>query len=263
MLALLPASLQVYSQLEALFQEASRLRETVVRLLRVEAGPAALEDQHGDWLQNFVDFMMAGTELAERLHKAHSEHAKIQVRRILCALWNKQLDERRYMTDDCHPDTKIDDLTSYVVHLAHEIESRQERIMHVRDLLWQGEQQVLSSVAGGGDADVQNEEQTSLLQMYLSTKGDDNSVGSTETGERLQFVDEGFGAVEELMELVAKEAQQFQGLPEELRLVTGPADLCVGQYHQVVRDIATCMIRDEAVRKAREEALAPSSPPHP
>ena len=34
-------------------------------------------------------------------------------------------------------------------------------------------------------------------------------------------------------------------LKEELRQVTGPADQCVGQYHEVVRDIAICMIRDE------------------
>jgi len=40
------------------------------------------------------------------------------------------------------------------------------------------------------------------------------------------------------------------GLQEKLRwTVPGPADLCIGQYRAVVRDIATCVIRDEVLMK--------------
>ena len=91
------ALMKVYSQVGALFQDARYLRRTLVRLLQLAAGPATLEEAPaaGAWLQHFVQFMVAGTELAEQLHKAHTQYGKILVRRILCALWNKQLDERR------------------------------------------------------------------------------------------------------------------------------------------------------------------------
>jgi len=66
-----------------------------------------------------------------------------------------------------------------------------------------------------------------------------------------------------LIENINQEAQHFKGLKEELRLVTGPADQCVGQYHEVVRDIAICMIREETnavmerkKREQEEQALA-------
>jgi hypothetical protein len=39
------------------------------------------------------------------------------------------------MTDECHPDAKIDDLTGYVIHLAGEIERRQKLMNDLREHL--------------------------------------------------------------------------------------------------------------------------------
>ena len=89
---LIPAACTVPPHNTSEYDEALSLR-----LLQLAAGPATLEEAPaaGAWLQHFVQFMVAGTELAEQLHKAHTQYGKILVRRILCALWNKQLDERR------------------------------------------------------------------------------------------------------------------------------------------------------------------------
>jgi len=243
----------VYSQLETLYGEAHSLRQTLVCLLRAEGGGGILEEQHTAWLQNLALFMTESFELAKRLHRAHTDHSKILVRRILCALWNKQVDERRYMDDDCHPERKIEDMTQQVTLLSREIENHQKKMMQLRTLLTQDMHKVSASVPEGANGVVKGEEMEpdTLLEMYISVNS-----GSMETGEQLQNVDTSFAEMQRLMTNIKEELQLFKGLQDELHIVTGPSDQCVGQYHEVVRDIAVCMIRDEMIKKAQDAELA-------
>ena len=220
------AQLKVYSQLETLYGEAHSLRQTLVCLLRAEGGGGILEEQHTAWLQNLALFMTESFELAKRLHRAHTDHSKILVRRILCALWNKQVDERRYMDDDCHPERKIEDMTQQVMLLSREIENHQKKMMQLRTLLTQDVHKVSASVPEGADGVVKGEEMEPdmLLEMYISVNS-----GSTETGEQLQNVDTSFVEMQRLMTNIKEELQLFKGLQDELHIVTGPSDQCVGQ----------------------------------
>ena len=92
-----------------------------------------------------------------------------------------------------------------------------------------------------------------LLSMFLAGATNSNNASKCEdTGQNLQKIDAKFEDMRRLIDNIHEESQNFKGLKEELRLVTGPADQCVGQYHDVVRDIAICMIREEMLNKAKE-----------
>ena len=249
------AQMKVYSQLDAAYGEALNLRKMLVRLLKSEGGVGLLAEQYSEWLQHLVYFMEETSELAERLHHAHTLHSRILVRRILCALWNKQLDERRYMDDECNPERKIEDLTRNVIDTSREVEMHQEKMMQLRAGLLKVAEQLSNSTSQSVDACMEEEaeQHMDLLHMYSDATGKAHDVGErAEVRQNLQKVDQKFAVMQRLIETVHHETQKFKGLQEELRAVTGPADQCVGQYHEVVRDIAICMIREEMLNKAKK-----------
>jgi serine/threonine protein kinase len=249
------AQVKIFSQLDALYREAFWLRSKLVCLLQSAGGGGVLEEQYGEWLQHLVYFMEESADLAEKTREAHTLHSRILVRRILCALWNKQHEERRYMDDDCRPEHKVEDTTHYVSQLARQIDVHQTKLMQLRDGLMQVAQQVSASAAQGGDAGMHPEEvaDMALLGMFLAGATNSNNASKcADTGQNLQKIDAKFEDMRRLIDNIHEEAQNFKGLKEELRLVTGPADQCVGQYHEVVRDIAICMIREEMLNKAKE-----------
>jgi len=249
------AQVKVFSQLDALYREGFWLRSKLVCLLQSAGGGGVLEEQYGEWLQHLVYFMEESADLAEKTREAHTLHSRILVRRILCALWNKQHEERRYMDDDCRPEHKVEDTTHYVSQLARQIDVHQTKLMQLRDGLMQVAQQVSASAAQGGDAGLHPEEvpDMALLSMFLAGATNSNNASKCEdTEQNLQKIDAKFEDMRRLIDNIHEESQNFKGLKEELRLVTGPADQCVGQYHEVVRDIAICMIREEMLNKAKE-----------
>ena len=249
------AQMKVFSQLDALYREAFWLRSTLVRLLQSESGAGVLEEQYGEWLQNLVYWMEESSDLAEKTREAHMMHSRILVRRILCALWNKQHEERRYMDDDCRPENKVEDTTRYVLDLSHQINEHHTKLMQLRTGLMRVAQQVSASAAQSGGAAMRAEDvpDMALFDMFsIRAPCSDDASRCTDTGQNLQKMDAKFEDMRRLMGTIHEEAQHFRGLKEELRQVTGPADQCVGQYHEVVRDIAICMIRDEMLNKAKE-----------
>jgi hypothetical protein len=170
------------------------------------------------------------------------------------------MDERRYMEDEMHPHRKIEDMTEHVKQYSQESEKHQKKMIHLRSVLMQNAQQVSASLPERSefslsDISIQKMAECELSEICIKKLHQTHGHENSETVEHLKRIDESFAELLSFKESIKEQASHFTGLEEELRLVTGPPEECVGQYHEVVRDIAISVIREEMLKNAQEAEL--------